>query len=98
MAKGSEKFGVGTVVKLLIACVVVGAIMASLDVSPKEFWTGAFDWLASGWTWMVESFEGALIYVVTGAAVVIPIWGVRTLMNRAKERREPARAEPDDQA
>lgn len=65
---------VGTVVKLLLASLVVGALMAWLEVSPNQViaWTirtmdGLFDDV-------VANLSNAFGYVLLGAVIVVPIW------------------------
>lgn len=64
----------GTLVRLLIASLAVGAVMAILDVQPRDLLS-----YATGFT--RELFENAaawvgtaVTYVLLGAVIVVPIW------------------------
>ena len=38
-----RSFGIRTLIQLVIASVVVGAIFSFIGVSPREFWSGIYD-------------------------------------------------------
>jgi hypothetical protein len=68
---------IGNIVKLLLACLVVGAALSWLDWTPYDVWA---------WTRMaaVDLVENAsrwggtvLSYILIGAIVVVPIWLAR---------------------
>lgn len=75
-----------TVIKLVIASLIVGFILVKIGVSPKEFWTGVADAAAWAWENAVSFFKEALIYIVVGAFVVVPIWLVRRLLQRRRKQ------------
>ena len=75
-----------TIVKLLIACLLVGWILSVLDIDPKNI-------LASGqaaFEAMIEFggefFAWAATYILLGAVVVLPIWLIMYLFKAAKSR------------
>lgn len=80
--------GVGsTIVKLLIASLLVGIAMRWLDVTPRSLIANlgetigrAFDSLANFAGWAVD-------YVLLGAVIVVPIWAVVFFINRVKGKR-----------
>ena len=64
----------GTLIKLLIASLVVGFVMSALGVTPASIAArlggtlqGAFDAVAS-------VFSGVIEYIVLGAILVVPVW------------------------
>lgn len=63
-----------TVVKLVVASILVGAVMAYLDVQPLEVWR----WLADRARDVLADIgtyaSRALTYLLLGAVVVVPIW------------------------
>ncbi len=77
---------IGTTVKLLIACLIVGVILSWLDVEPS----GILDWMfgaAETAARMTADFIGwAGSYIILGACLVLPVWGVMTLMRVLRRR------------
>tara|TARA_E500000331_G_scaffold265053_1_gene256242 strand:- start:590 stop:841 length:252 start_codon:yes stop_codon:yes gene_type:complete len=80
------KITVSTIVKLIIACLLVGLVLSTLDVDPRNI-------LAIGQAvieWLIEVggefFARALTYILIGAIVVIPIWVVMYLLRAVKSR------------
>jgi len=76
-----------TVFKLLISSLLVGLVMHWFNITPRSLVVdfGAtmgrlFDTLAGFFGWAVE-------YVLYGAVIVVPIWLVIFLLDRAKGRR-----------
>ena len=80
------KITVSTIVKLIIACLLVGLVLSALDVDPRNI-------LAIGQAvieWLIEVggefFARALTYILIGAIVVIPIWVIMYLLRAVKSR------------
>ena len=80
------KITVSTIVKLIIACLLVGLVLSALDVDPRNI-------LAIGQAvieWLIEVggefFARALTYILIGAIVVIPIWVIIYLLRAVKSR------------
>jgi predicted histidine transporter YuiF (NhaC family) len=75
-----------TVVKLLIWSLVVGALLAFLNIDPLDI----FGWLKDGLAGIVGNLEyyatRALTYVLLGAVVVVPIWAAFYLWRAMKGR------------
>lgn len=75
-----------TLVKLLLACLVVGAVMSWLGLTPQEFWRTVRDFFVEG----IESAErwvgSVLGYVLIGAVVVVPIWLARYVWRAVRGR------------
>lgn len=70
----------GTILKLLIASLVVGFVLSVLGITPASIVArlggtlqGAFDSVAS-------AFTGVLEYIVLGAILVVPVWLVVVLL------------------
>lgn len=82
--------GVGrTILKLLAASLLVGLVMRWFDITPRSLLAnfGAtvermFDALARFAGWAID-------YILVGAVVVVPIWLVIALIDRAKGKRKP---------
>jgi hypothetical protein len=82
-----------TVIKLVIASLIVGAIFAFLGLSPIGFWRGVFDAVRSLIALLGNSIgEVALnlaTYLVLGGAVVVPVWMVTRLLSSRRDRGPP---------
>ena len=85
-APSMPKITVSTIVKLIIACLLVGLVLSTLNVDPRNI-------LASGQAtieWLIEVggefFAWAVTHILTGAIVVIPIWFIIYLLRTAKSR------------
>lgn len=70
----------GTILKLLIASLVVGFVLSALGITPASVAArlggtlqGAFDTVAS-------LFTGTIEYIVLGAILVVPVWLVVVLL------------------
>lgn len=74
-----------TVVKLLIWSLVVGAVLAFLDITPQDI----LGWLTG---WARDAVDNAQIYIgravtyiLLGAVVVVPIWLVAWLLRSSRK-------------
>ena len=77
----------GTIFKLFIASLLVGLVMHWFNITPRSLVVdfGAtmqrlFNTLAGFFGWAAE-------YVLYGACIVLPIWLIVVLLDRAKGRR-----------
>lgn len=77
-----------TILKLVFASLAVGFVLHSLDITPQDFWTGALDGLRWAWDNAMDFFSWGLIYIVTGAFIVVPIFIVNRVI---KARRNKSR-------
>lgn len=77
----------GTLIKILLASLAVGLVMALFGLTPQEVFEGAFDRLAAAFDWAVEAFGWTVSYVLLGAAVVVPVWFAIYLLRAFKGRR-----------
>ncbi len=84
-----------TAVKLIIASVVVGAFLAFWGISPREFWSGAFNFFKGIVSWLGDSVgevvTNLLTYLLFGAAIVVPVWIVMRMLNGPDSGRRGAR-------
>jgi hypothetical protein len=76
----------GTVVKLLIWSLIVGAILAFFNISPQDI----FAYVTGAASELVHNFERyagrALTYILLGAVVVVPIWAIFVLPGKFRRR------------
>ncbi|MBT5267268.1 MAG: hypothetical protein HOL85_20710 [Rhodospirillaceae bacterium] len=78
---------VGTVVKLLIASVIIGFVLAKLEYSPKDLIASVFQNLQGILEWSVDAFGDAITYALLGAVIVIPIWLISYLLQWMKKEK-----------
>ena len=75
-----------TVVKILVASLVVGMAMAWLDVQPRDvlswFTGGLQDALADAQDWIGWTVK----YILLGAVIVVPVWLVWYLLQLLRRR------------
>ena len=80
--------GTGTVVKLVIASIIVGAVFSFLGIGVREFWSGVFDNVKDVASMLGENVGEValtlLTYLLIGAGIVIPIWFVARLLSSRK--------------
>ncbi|MCG8545208.1 MAG: DUF6460 domain-containing protein [Alphaproteobacteria bacterium] len=76
-----------TIVKLLIACFLVGAALAYFNVDPRDLLTDTVQVAKDLANWSVSGFGSALSYVLLGAVVVLPIWLVVYLLRAARGKK-----------
>lgn len=83
-----------TLVKLLVASLVVGVVLASLDLRPPELLDRLVDGgrrlgrlLATLVERLFDSAGDIVGYVLLGAVVVIPIWLASLLLQALRRRR-----------
>lgn len=80
-----KRFSIGTIFKVLLACLVVGWLLSLFGVTPDNFWQG-FARLAQGLATAGLNFlEGIWGYLLAGAAIVLPIYIVVLLYRRYKK-------------
>jgi hypothetical protein len=79
-----------TLIQLTIASVLVGMFLAFWGVSPREFWSGVYDFFKGVLGWLGDSIgeivTNLLTYLLFGAAIVIPVWLVMRVINGPDRR------------
>jgi hypothetical protein len=77
--------GIGsTIVKLLIASLIVGLLMRWFGVTPRTLIANFGETIGHAFDRMAHFAGWAIDYVLVGAVVVVPIWLVWFLFNRLK--------------
>lgn len=69
----------GTVVKIVVASLLLGLLMKAFDVSPRGLLEALGDTgkaIADMFAWIIE---GSMDYILLGAVVVVPIWAIMKL-------------------
>ena len=76
-----------TVVKLVIACFLVGLFLAWFNLDPRELLTETVKLAKDMADWSFARFGKAMSYIMVGAVVVVPIWLVFYLMRAMRGRK-----------
>jgi hypothetical protein len=77
-----DRVSLGTVIKLALACLVVGLILAALNVTPADLWARVSGMVMGLWRAAQGLLGWAGSYMLLGALVVLPIWLVLYLWRR----------------
>lgn len=75
----------GGVLRLLIACLVVGLVLAALDVDPARIWSDFFGTLQDAWDRIWSLGSWAVNYLFLGAVLVVPIFLVARIFAAMKK-------------
>ncbi len=78
-----------TIVKLVILSLIVGFALHTLNIRPEDLLNFLGDTVAGIFRWLVEHTRDAVPYILTGAAVVVPIWLVFALLRMVRGRKNP---------
>jgi hypothetical protein len=87
LAEDVEMFGqspVCTIIKLLVLSLVVGFVLRMLNITPLSLIENFGENIQRMFGWL-RGFAGwALDYVLLGAVIVVPIWLIMMIVNRAR--------------
>lgn len=78
---------INTALKIIVISIVVGFAMSLFGITPADVWTGAFDTAAWGWDAFAGFLDSSLIYLITGAAIVVPLFAISYLFNKRRNNR-----------
>ena len=75
------------ILKLLIWCLIIGLILAFFNATPEGVyaWAGETGRAVAQWFWEFGQSIGP--YIVMGALLVLPIWGISYLWRWFKSRK-----------
>lgn len=77
-----------TVLQLIVASVIVGALFSFLGIGPREFWRGVFRNVQNIIGSLGENVGEIILtlstYFLIGAAIVVPIWLIARLLSSRK--------------
>ena len=76
---------VGTVIRLLLICLVVGLILSFFNITPQHIVTDTLRTLREIYDLVFGAVHWAVPYILLGAVVVIPV-AVISLMTRRRHR------------
>jgi hypothetical protein len=75
----------GVVVRILVACLVVGLLLSFFAIDPRSLLLGGWQAFHDAWGMALSAASWAIPYVLLGATVVVPIAlviGVLRLLRR----------------
>lgn len=79
---------VATVVKLVVVSLVVGYVISALDVTPEDVLNNFGETVHSLYNFAARGVQWAADYVVLGAIIVLPIWGISALLNYLNNKKK----------
>ena len=75
-------------IKLLVISFFVGLILSFFSVNPRELLSLLGDTGKQIFQIIADFFEWALQYILLGAVVVVPIWGLLALWRAARNKQQ----------
>jgi hypothetical protein len=66
--------------KLLIASLLLGIVLATLGLSPRDVYRRLFEWVDQIWALGFEAVLRFADYIVLGAAIVVPVFLIVRLL------------------
>ena len=78
----------GTVLRLAVASLVVGLVLAALGWTPADLLDRMGGMLRGLWQLSSDALGWAGSYMLLGAMIVLPIWLARLLWKRLQQRRD----------
>lgn len=81
-----SNFNIATLVRVLIACVIVGALMAFIGVTPRDI-AHSVTGFASEAVRNAAAWAGNIVsYLLLGAVIVVPVWLISLLFRSFRGR------------
>jgi hypothetical protein len=87
MESPMPKISGSTIIKLLIASLIVGFALTFFNLDPRDVLTHMLRWAKSLAEWSVDVFGSAVSYILLGAVIVLPIWLVFYLLRALRGRK-----------
>jgi hypothetical protein len=75
----------GTILKLLIASLVVGFVLSALGITPASILARMGGTLRGAFEATASLFSGTFEYILLGAMLVVPVWLVVVLVKSARK-------------
>ncbi len=79
---------VGTILKILIASLLVGMVMHWFDITPRSLIENFGDTVVRMFDKLASFIDWAIDYILVGAVIVVPIWLIVFLLDRMKGKRD----------
>ena len=77
----------GTIIKLVIWSIVIGAILWALDMQPQDLLSGIGGKAEAVFSAVVGVISWAIPFALAGAVVVVPVWLIARALSMARRRR-----------
>jgi hypothetical protein len=75
-----------TIVKLVLVSFLVGWLLTLFDVTPLEVFENLTGTIGDIYRWAFSNIRWAAEYILIGAVIVLPIWGIVAGLNYAQEK------------
>lgn len=75
-----------TIVKLVLVSFLVGWLLTIFDVTPLEVFENLTGTIGDIYRWAFANIRWAAEYILIGAVIVLPIWGIVAGLNYAQEK------------
>ena len=85
MAMLSRENPVGTILKLLLVCLVVGLLLSFFNITPQHIVTDTLRTLREIYDLVFGAVHWAVPYILLGAVIVVPV-AVISLMTRRRRQ------------
>ncbi|GEQ97597.1 hypothetical protein JCM17844_12340 [Iodidimonas gelatinilytica] len=79
-----KSISLSQIIGLIIASLVVGFILKAIDMSPMDFWKVLWERISKLALWAWNGLDGLALYVLMGAAIVIPIYVLMRVMKKGR--------------
>ena len=76
----------GTVLKILIASLILGFILKFFEINPKDLLLNFGETVQKAFSWAGEFVAGSMEYVLLGAVIVVPVWLIVFLVGKMSGR------------
>ncbi len=76
-----------SIVKILVASLVLGLLLSRFDIWPQQLLRGLGDTALKIVKVFAELFEWALCYILLGAVVIVPVWLIVAAVRHMRGRR-----------
>ena len=75
-----------TIVKLIIASLLVGLALSIVDITPEELLNDLGGWVQRVFSVFVRMLQWSVPYMLMGAVIVVPLWAVHKLWRMFRDR------------
>lgn len=75
---------IGTILKILVASLVLGFILKFMEIDPKDLLLNFGETFQSAFAWAGDFVAGSIEYVLIGAVIVVPIWLIVFFVGKLK--------------
>ncbi len=88
-----------TIVKLVLVSFLVGWLLTVFDVTPLEVFENLTGTIGDIYRWAFANIRWAAEYILIGAVIVLPIWGIVAGLNyaQAKNRKRTRRNQSSEE-